>query len=80
LPSPKFAAQAIRKALEINWKPLKIVITASWANISDVVAAKIARSPARLDFAFAFPTTQSVGVNAEKFCCFGYGNKLTYNA
>ena len=50
------------------------------ANISDVVAAKIARSPARLDFAFAFPTTQSVGVNAEKFCRFGYGNKLTYNA
>jgi hypothetical protein len=29
LPSPKFAAQAIRKALEINRKPLKIVITAS---------------------------------------------------
>ena len=49
------------------------------ANISDVVAAKIARSPARLDFAFAFPTTQSVGVNAEKFCRFGYGNKLTHN-
>ena len=50
------------------------------ANISDVVAAKIARSPARLDFAFAFPPTQNVGVNAEKFCRFGYGNKLTYNA
>ena len=49
------------------------------ANISDVVAAKIARSPARLDFAFAFPPTQSVGLNAEKFCRFGYGNKLTHN-
>jgi hypothetical protein len=49
------------------------------ANISDVVAAKIARSPARLDFASAFPTTQSVGVNAEKFCRFGYGNKPKHN-
>jgi branched-chain amino acid transport system substrate-binding protein len=27
--TPKFTAQAIRKAYEINWKPLKIVITAS---------------------------------------------------
>jgi branched-chain amino acid transport system substrate-binding protein len=27
--TPKFTAQAIRKAHEINWKPLKIVITAS---------------------------------------------------
>jgi ABC-type branched-subunit amino acid transport system substrate-binding protein len=27
--SPKFTAQAIRKALEIKWKPLRIVITAS---------------------------------------------------
>jgi hypothetical protein len=27
--TPKFTAQAVRKAYEINWKPLKIVITAS---------------------------------------------------
>lgn len=27
--TPKFTAQAIRKAYEINWKPLKMVITAS---------------------------------------------------
>src|SRR6202041_1292465 len=27
--SPKFTAQAIRKAYEIGWKPLQVVITAS---------------------------------------------------